>query len=52
MGVLVPTDSSGRQPGLHQAEYDFLQVANYIFKDCLNKDVKVAVSVSLMQAQR
>lgn len=24
VGVLVPTDSSGRQPGLHQAEYDFL----------------------------
>lgn len=28
VGVLVPADSSGRQPGPHQAEYDFLQVRN------------------------
>lgn len=28
VGVLVPADSSGRQPGPHQAEYDFLQERN------------------------
>lgn len=28
MGVLVPADSSGRQPGPHQAEYDFLHERN------------------------
>lgn len=37
VGVLVPEDSSGRQPGLHQAEYDFLQGGQLIWNTVKRK---------------
>lgn len=44
VGVLVPTDSSGRQPGLHQAEYDFLHGGKIALRHCPKKEGKVEVS--------
>lgn len=40
VGVLVPADSSGRQPGLHQAKYDFLKERKKFLTFCCISEQK------------